>query len=82
MLAINYYYYYLQYCVKCAKELSASTELVLLRLLLLRLSPCPNSKELSASSGRCCPQHSAPALGSEEGQSEPVLWTDGEADGR
>lgn len=81
MLAINYYYY-LQYCVKCAEELSGSTEPVLLRLLLLRLSPCPNSKELSASSGRCCAQHSAPALGSEEEQSEPVFWTDGEAGGR
>lgn len=81
-LAIYYccYYYYLQYCIKC--EINASTEHGSLRLLLLRLSCCQpplNSKELSASSGRCHPQHPTSAPRGEEGQSEPVLWANGEA---
>lgn len=81
-LAIYYccYYFYLQYCIKC--EINASTEYGLLRLLLFRLfccQPALNSMELSASSGRCHPQHPDSAPGREEGESEPVLRANGEA---
>ncbi|XP_052514689.1 tachykinin-4 isoform X2 [Budorcas taxicolor] len=45
----------------------------------MTLEPPLNSKELSASSGRCHPQHPASAPGHEEGESKPVLWANGEA---
>ncbi|XP_070081849.1 tachykinin-4 isoform X5 [Equus przewalskii] len=44
-------------------------------LLLMGLSTC-------AVAGRRHSQHSAPASGGEEGQSQAVLWADGEAGGR
>jgi len=80
-LAIYYCCYYLQYCIKC-EEINASAEHGLLRLLLFRLfccQPALNSKELSASSGRCHPQHPASTPEREEGESQPVLWANGEA---
>lgn len=84
MLAVDDHYC-AQYDGKYAKELGASTEHACWRLSLLKLSPRqshPDSKGLSASSGRWHSQHSAPAPGGEAGQKQPVLWADGEAGGR
>lgn len=77
----------MQYCVKYVKEPSTTTRVIEIVIAQAALSPCQpppnsNSNELSASSGRRHSQHSAPASGGEEGQSQAVLWADGEAGGR